>query len=92
MPRVTVRVPGLLTRFTAGDRATVVDADTVGECLDRLAERYPALDPHLFDGAGALRAHLLVVHDGAPVDWPAARTVPVDAGDEVSILQAVSGG
>lgn len=92
MPRVTVSLPGLLARFTEGERVIAIDADTVGECLARLVDRYPSLEPHLFDGGGQLRAHLLVVHDGSRVDWPSAGAIAVDPGDEISIRQAVSGG
>lgn len=92
MARVTVEVPGLLARFTEGDEQRSFEAATLGDCLDRLVERYPALEPHLFDRTGRLREHLLLVHSGTMVDWSTAETVEVADGDTVTILQAVSGG
>lgn len=92
MPRVTVAVPGLLTRFTDGDQQTTIDAATVRECLDRLVEQHPGLEPHLFDGLGELRNHILVARNGSMVDWAEADSTDLRAGDTVSIIQAVSGG
>lgn len=90
--RVTVGIPGLLARFTEGDHQTSLEAATLGDCLHRLVERHPALEPHLFDGSGRLRDHLLLVQNGTMVDWSTAETVEVAPGDTVTILQAVSGG
>lgn len=92
MPRVTVTVPGLLARFTGGDRTVRLRADTVEECLDQLVATHPEIEPHLFDGAGRHRPHLRIVHDGTAVDPRDGSTVELAAGDEVTVLQAVSGG
>lgn len=92
MATVTVRLPGLLSRFTEGDRQVILDVETVEDCFDRLLEAVPALEPHLFDGDGDLRAHLRVFHNGEPVDLATSEAQHIEAGDTVTILQAVSGG
>lgn len=89
---MTVAVPGLLTRFTDGDSQTTIDAATVRDCLDRLVEQHPGLEPHLFDGSGQLRNHILLARNGNMVDWTEAESTDLQAGDTVTILQAVSGG
>lgn len=89
---MTVSVPGLLTRFTDGDSQTTIDAATVRDCLDRLVEQHPGLEPHLFDGSGHLRNHLLLARNGTMVDWTEVESTDLQAGDTVTILQAVSGG
>lgn len=89
---VNLRVPGLLSRFTDGARSVTVRASTVKGCIDALLETHPALAPHLRDGRGRLREHLVVLHEGVPVDEADAGEASVAAGDEVVILQAVSGG
>lgn len=89
-PEVVVRVPGLLSRFTGGERRVQVTAGTVAGAVEALVDAYPALDPHLHDSDGALRTHLKLFHDGTEVDE--ADAVTLEAGDEVVLLQAVSGG
>lgn len=91
-PEIAVHVPGLLARFTDGEPTVDVRAPTVAAAVDALLETHPALEPHLHDGRGALRAHLLLVHEGAAVAWDEAAEVDLKAGDEVAVLQAVSGG
>ena len=93
MPDVTVTVPGLLTRFTDGQRTVPVRADTLEACIDRLVDSYPALESHLFDGRDRLRTHLQLYHNGSGVEWDEdGRALELDDGDEVLVLQAVSGG
>lgn len=89
---VSVTLPGLLARFTGGRRTVTVTADTIGDCIDTLVETHPAIEPHVFDGAGGLRTHVRLYHNGRGVDWPAAESVELEPGDEVIVLQAVSGG
>ncbi|WP_435361171.1 MoaD/ThiS family protein [Haloarchaeobius sp. DFWS5] len=92
MNRVTVRIPGLLTRFTDGARTSTVDASTVEDCVSALVDTYPALETHLFDGRGDLRSHIHLICNGRRIEWPAPTTISLDDGDEVVFLQAVSGG
>ena len=92
MTDITVRVPGLLARFTDGNGTVEVEADTVEECLDRLVESHPSLESHLFDERGHLREHLQVFVDDRNVAWFDEQPVQLDSGATVTILQAVSGG
>ncbi|HKJ57855.1 MAG TPA: MoaD/ThiS family protein, partial [Halobacteriales archaeon] len=92
MPDVTVIVPGLLTRFTDGQRDVPVTADTLRGAVDRLVESYPALEPHLFDGPDGLRTHVQLFHNGSGVEWDDGDVTELTDGDEVLVLQAVSGG
>jgi molybdopterin converting factor small subunit len=91
-PEVTVRIPGLLARFTDGQRTATIRATTVAASVDGLLEAYPALEPHLYDGNGQLRPHLKLFLDGTGVAVDEAGDVGLEAGDEVVVLQAVSGG
>lgn len=91
-PEVTVRVPGLLARFAGGQQTVTVRATTVAAGIDDLLATYPNLAPHLYDGTGSLRPHLKLFHNGAEVAEEQADDVSLEAGDEVVVLQAVSGG
>jgi len=92
MPDVTVTLPGLLAPFVDDGRTVRVEADTLGDAVDRLVDSHPALEPHLFDGDGGLRTHLRLYRNGAGVEWTDADDVGLAEGDEVLVLQAVSGG
>jgi molybdopterin converting factor small subunit len=87
---ITVRVPGQLRHHLGIDGATQVDASTVGEAFRILAKRYPLLERHLFDGR-ALRRHIFAVANGFRIH-DMDSDVSLRPGDEVVILQAVSGG
>lgn len=89
---VTVHVPGLLSRFTAGQRSVPLWARTVAEAIERLRLTYPDLQPHLHDDHGALRPHLQLFLNGSVIVADEADAVDLTSGDEIVVLQAVSGG
>jgi molybdopterin converting factor small subunit len=84
-----MRIPTPLRSYT-GEQA-VVDAEgvTVDELLVDLDRRYPGIRFRLVDEQGRLRKHMKVF-----VNQESARdlTTAVDPGDEVVIMQALSGG
>ena len=100
MVNATVRLPGLLTRFTDGERTIPVQADTAAGALEQLVEAYPQLDPHLYDDHGDLRTHLLLFVDGDQIGPAGAQRSPLseaaetslELGATVTVLQSVSGG
>lgn len=91
-PEVTVRIPGLLSRFTDGQQTVTLRAATIAASLDRLLEAYPGLEPHVRDGRGELRPHLKLFHEGAEVTDRDGADITLAPGDEIVVLQAVSGG
>ncbi|MBA3289190.1 MAG: MoaD/ThiS family protein [Acidimicrobiia bacterium] len=96
---VRIRVPTQLRELVAG--AAVVEVAvggggdgraTVATVLDRLAAQHPALERRIRDEQGRTRAHvnLFVGSDNVrDRDGPAT---PIVAGEELSIIPAVSGG
>lgn len=92
MADVTVRFPGLLSRFTDGQRHLALTAETVNECFESLLETVPELDPHLFNGHGELRPHLRIFHNGDAIDLETDGALRLEDGDTVTVIQAVSGG
>lgn len=87
--RVRVRIPTPLRSYT-GQRS-VVDAvgPTVAELLTDLDAQFPGLRFRMVDEQDRLRRHMKVfVNDEAVRDLDTA----VSVGDEVTILQALSGG
>jgi sulfur-carrier protein len=92
---VTVALPGVL-RQTVGDQSTVEVqvAGTVrlGEVLDVLADRYPALERRLRDESGRLRRYVNFYVDGEECRHLGCAAAPVTDGAEVRIIPSVAGG
>ncbi len=97
-----VRVRSVRVRFYAtfrpivgGSQACVEipEVATVGDVLDAILARWPALREHLIDDAGGLsrRANLFV--DGRALRWlPQGLDTPLSADAELACFPAVAGG
>jgi molybdopterin synthase sulfur carrier subunit len=87
-----VRFSSALERVT-DERTTTVDAATVGEAIDELAERYgDDFSDQLLDDDGELRRFVNLYVNGDDVRHGDGLDTPIDEDDEVSVLPAVSGG
>lgn len=84
-----VRIPTPLRSYT--DQQSVVDAvgGTMSDLLDDLDRRFPGIRFRMVDEQGRLRQHMkLWVGQDAVTDL----STPVSETDEVTIMQALSGG
>ena len=81
MPRVILS--GTLKQLAGGAESLVVDAGNVRQLLRALAERFPALAPHL-DAGYAVAIDGVIVQD----DWFA----PIGPESEVHLVPAIRGG
>jgi molybdopterin converting factor small subunit len=86
---VRVRIPTPLRSYTAG--ASVVDAQgaTVAAVLGDLDRQFPGLRFRVVDEQGALRTHMKVFVGQESVR---ALDVPVEGVEEITLMQALSGG
>jgi molybdopterin synthase sulfur carrier subunit len=86
---MNVRIPSPLRSYT--DQRSVVDANgaTLEELLADLDRRYPGLRFRMVDEQGRLRKHMRIFVNQDPVR---ALDTSVVASDEVTIMQALSGG
>jgi molybdopterin converting factor small subunit len=96
---VRVRVPTQLRQLVAG--AAVVElsvgpesagAVTVAALLDVLAAQHPALERRIRDEQGRPRPHVNLFIDSDNVRDRDGLATPILAGEELSIIPAVSGG
>ena len=92
MPEIRVRLPNMLAQFADNQRAFCVTAGSVQEALDAAFGAFPMLRAHLQDESGAQRPHVNVYYNDTEVRELASRDAPVRAGDEIMIIQSVSGG
>ena len=87
---VTVNIPQFLQPDTGEVRETKVEGGTVGECLNDLVRRFPRLKPLLFE-KGKLHGYLEVFVNRESA-YPEELAKPVNAGDELHIINIIVGG
>lgn len=69
-----------------------VDGATVREALERVFAGNERLRGYVVDERGVLRKHMAVFVDGAQLVDRAGLSDPVEAGSEIYVMQALSGG
>lgn len=87
MARATLVLPRLLHE-SVGTARLRVEGRTLRDALEDAYRRLPALRLHLCDEDGGFRAHVLCFHEGERRPM----TTPIKDGDEILIVQAISGG
>ena len=83
-----VSIPSPLRSYTNADEVEA-EGTTVAELLDDLDRQYPGFRFRMIDEQGRIRPHMRIFVNRERV--PGIEQV-VKAGDEVQILQALSGG
>lgn len=84
-----VRIPSPLRSYTGQQAAVEASGATVAAVLDDLDRRFPGIRFRMVDEQGRLRRHMkLWVGQDAVRDL----ATPVAPADEVTIMQALSGG
>ena len=91
-PSITLHVLGALRTYCAGASELSISARTVRAALEDLERSQPALYRNICDETGTMRRHLNVfVNSDNMRDLDGVDTT-LAAGDEVTIVPAVSGG
>ena len=68
-----------------------VDGNSVGECLDDLVKRFPAMEKALFDKNGKLLNVIEIYHNLGSA-YPDELARPVENGDVIHITLLLAGG
>ncbi len=84
---VKVRVDPSLLNLTNGHKVVEVEGKTVGQCLDSLQARFPALNPVLFQQGQTWSDIGIFLNNNS-----AYLSQPVEDGDELIILMPLGGG
>ncbi len=93
--RVRIKVPSALRQFTAGASEVeldVSDGSSVGDVINSLRPDYVGVRDRTVDDQGQMRAHVNVFLNDESVRDLQGLATPVNEGDVVWILPAVSGG
>ncbi len=89
---ITVHIPGPLRYCCAGASELTLPATSVRAVLEDLKRRHPALHRCICEETGAVRRHINVFVNTQHMRDCNGLDTPLAAGDEVTILPAVSGG
>lgn len=87
-----VQVPTPLRPYTEGNKQIEVQADTVGEALQSLAQQYPGLKKHLFDDEGSLRSYVNVFVNEDDMRALEGEATSVGPDDRIKIVPSIAGG
>ena len=86
---MNVRIPTPLRSYTAQAATVEAEGTTVAEVLADLDRQFPGLRFRVVDEQGRLRKHMKVfVNEDVVRDL----STPLDPADEVTLMQALSGG
>jgi molybdopterin synthase sulfur carrier subunit len=89
---VQVRLPTVL-RASAGGSATVeAEGETIGQIVESLAARYPAMAGQIVTDDGSLHKFVNVYKNDDDIRYLDKLDTKVADGDVISILPAVAGG
>jgi sulfur-carrier protein len=89
---VTVRVPTPMRRVAGGKRDVSADGENVSAVIEDLERQYPGFKDRLMDESGDLRRFINIYINGEDIRYAQGIDTPLKAGDELSIIPAVSGG
>lgn len=87
-----VRVPTPLRPYTDGQKEIEVQAPTVGEAMDQIAEQYPALKKHLYDDQGQIRSYVNLFLNNEDVRALDGVKTPLAESDRLTIVPSIAGG
>jgi len=88
---ITIQLPKVLADL-AGSRSIEANGATLGEAVDEVAGRFPALASRLRDDKGDPYEYVVFYLNDEDIRLIGGFRVPVTDGDEVTIVPAVAGG
>lgn len=91
MTMATVHFTSQLERFLPAPKVEA-DGDTLAEILAAVFWEHPKLKSYIVDEQGAVRRHVAVFVDGAPIADRRHLTDVIRPDSEIHVFQALSGG
>jgi len=89
---VTVRIPTVLRKLTAGQDEVVAAAGTVGQVLESVGQEHAGFLARVRPDPDAVQPFLNLFVNGEDVRFAQGLQTPVRDGDEVSIIPSIAGG
>jgi molybdopterin converting factor small subunit len=88
----TFNLPSVLTPLTGGQHTIDASGATVGDAIDDIARRFPALSPRLRDEHGAPYPFVTIYLNDEDIRFIGGFEASLRPGDEISVVPAVAGG
>jgi molybdopterin converting factor small subunit len=88
---VTIKISSLFRKFTDGQEFVKVTGNNTMECLRELETRFPKMKRWLYDKQGNLRPQIWFFVNGQKISTDDL-TKPLNEGDELFFVLAISGG
>ena len=89
---VVVLIPSGLLRFTGQVKSVVVQAETVGQALQLVAEKFPPLRTQMFGADHQLRRFINVFLNSKDIRFLQQEHTALQPQDIITILPAIAGG
>jgi molybdopterin synthase sulfur carrier subunit len=83
---ITLRLPSTLSAYSGGKSQIVLEADTVEQMLELLAQQHPRVWECLCTEQGQLRAHVRIFVNNELVSGPSGLQTRLKPGQEVIVL------
>jgi MoaD family protein len=90
--KVEIYIPAPLRPYVGNADRVQIEAETVGEAIRALVERYPQLKAQLLDDQGRVRRHVNVFLNDRNVNELGGLGVQVRDNDRILLLPAIAGG
>ena len=88
----TLKIPTPLRQYTNGQAEVAVNGSNVSAAMRNLVEQFPALEQHLYNGDGEMRAFVnLFLGEDNTRDLQGLET-PLSEGDTLRIIPSIAGG
>jgi molybdopterin converting factor small subunit len=88
----TLKIPTPLRHYTEGKAEVSITGADVGAAMRDLVRQHPALEPHLYNGSGELRAFVnLFLGEDNVKDLQGMET-PLKAEDTLRLIPSIAGG
>lgn len=87
-----VRFPNVMKFYVGNQVELSVEASSVGELVERIAEQYPNVKSHLVDSNGNLRRHFNIFVNGLHIRDLDGMKTKLNTEDKVILMASAAGG